>query len=106
MAVAYQSPTCLEKQQSESNPKSGDSNIVKPVTRKLQTLALCVGLVAGLSARADEAPPATAPAASQEDLVQTIKKLEQRVAELEGKSTQVVTTASIPSATMDFLSKV
>jgi hypothetical protein len=39
-------------------------------------------------------------------LQEKIKKLEQRVADLEGRSTQMVMQASIPSATLDFLNQV
>ena len=44
--------------------------------------------------------------ADDQQLLDKIKQLEQRVSELEGKSTQVVTQASISSATLDFLNQV
>jgi hypothetical protein len=44
--------------------------------------------------------------ADDQQLLDRIKQLEQRVSELEGKSTQVVTQASIPSATLDVLNQV
>ena len=41
--------------------------------------------------------------ADEGELQEKIKQLEQRISQLEGKSTQMVTTASIPSKTLDFL---
>ena len=68
------------------------------LTQKLRIV--CFGLVIGVTATA------TTVRADEQELLDKIKKLEQRVADLEGKSTQTVMQASIPSATLDFLNQV
>jgi hypothetical protein len=76
---------------------------------KKRCALLCAAAMTWVAAttRADQAAPAgaPAPAASSEDLVQKIKQLEQRVAELEGKGTQqvAVAKADFPQKTLDFL---
>src|SRR5439155_23396221 len=65
-------------------------------------LCAVMGAATTVGLLADDAPAAPVPATDQQ-LMDKVKQLEQRVAELEGKSTQAVTSASIPSKTMDFL---
>ena len=65
---------------------------------KMSKMVLCTAitvLVGVMHARADEG-----------ELQEKVKQLEQRISELEGKSTQTVMQASIPSATLDFLNQV
>lgn len=62
---------------------------------KMLTVGVCVAtalLASASRVRADD-----------QQLLDKIKQLEQRVSELEGKSTQVVMQASIPTKTLDFL---
>ena len=101
MAWALQKHCATWRSGRRSNSKLGEIRNVK----QFKTIAVCVALAfasAGI-ASADEALPIAAPATGDQDLMQKIKQLEQRVAELEGKSTQTVMCASIPGKTLDFL---
>ncbi|MGD0649998.1 MAG: hypothetical protein ABSA97_02455 [Verrucomicrobiia bacterium] len=66
--------------------------------QRLKVIGLCLAAAVVLGqtqARADE-----------QQLMDRIKALEDKIAVLEGKSTQTVTQASVASATLDFLNQV
>ncbi len=70
---------------------------------KVRVAGVCAAalLVAAAVARADDAAPA-----DQQKLLDRIKQLEDKVNDLEGKSTQVVMQASVTGKSLDFLNQV